>query len=153
MPRMTLMLILTLAGALGTAWADSVYRWVDSHGEVHYSDQWVPGATLIMTNAPRPPAAGADAKAMAGIAAEDKAATRTLEQDQAARAVAQDEAAQRAKACQAAKARYQQLIQARRLFTQGADGERHYLSDAQADAERVQAREAMDSSCGTPSGS
>ncbi|MBV8803924.1 MAG: DUF4124 domain-containing protein, partial [Sinobacteraceae bacterium] len=32
---------LLFAGAVSVANAD-VFRWVDEHGGVHYSDQWVP---------------------------------------------------------------------------------------------------------------
>ena len=32
-----------------------VYRWVDDHGEAHYSDRWVPGSELIKSNKPHPP--------------------------------------------------------------------------------------------------
>ena len=39
---------LIVAGAITTARAD-VYRWVDEHGQPHYSDQWVPGSEVIKT--------------------------------------------------------------------------------------------------------
>lgn len=29
------------------AWATEVYRWVDSSGQAHYSDQWQPGAEKV----------------------------------------------------------------------------------------------------------
>jgi hypothetical protein len=153
MSRFTAILILALVGALGIARADTVYRWVDSHGEVHYTDQWRPGAKLIMTNVPHSQSPGLDSKSWAGIDSEDQAASKSIEKQQAERAVAQDEAKNRAKECKAAQARYNQLIQARRLYTTDASGERHYLSDAQADAQRVQARETMDSVCNPQSGS
>ena len=35
-----------LATVVATAQAD-VYKSVDAQGQVHYSDQWSPGATLI----------------------------------------------------------------------------------------------------------
>jgi hypothetical protein len=142
-----------LTGALGVAHADSVYRWVDAHGQVHYTDQWVPGAKLIMRNVPHSQSPGADSTAWAGIASENKAAAVTIEKEQAERDVAQAEAKKRAKECKEAKARYTQLMEARRLFTTDSSGQRHYLSDAQANAQRVQARETMDSACGTQSGS
>src|SRR5882757_8683786 len=48
---------LLCAGIVSVAHAD-VFRWVDDHGGVHYSDQWVPGSELIKSTT-RPPAAGA----------------------------------------------------------------------------------------------
>ena len=43
-------------GAVSVAHAD-VYRWVDDHGGVHYSDQWVPGSETIKSS-PKPPGSG-----------------------------------------------------------------------------------------------
>ena len=46
-----------LIGVVAAAHAD-VYRWTDAQGEVHYSDKWVPGSTLIKgtSRTPAPPA-------------------------------------------------------------------------------------------------
>jgi len=43
---------LLVAGICGVAHAD-VYRWVDEHGEAHYSDRWVPGSELIKSSKSR----------------------------------------------------------------------------------------------------
>ena len=44
--------ILAIAGALlglaSAAQAD-VWRWTDPNGTIHYSDNWVPGSTLVKT--------------------------------------------------------------------------------------------------------
>src|ERR1700722_12333356 len=40
---------LLCAGAVSVAYAD-VFRWVDDHGGVHYSDQWVPGSEVIKSS-------------------------------------------------------------------------------------------------------
>src|ERR1700722_6118688 len=40
---------LLCAGAISVAYAD-VFRWVDDHGGVHYSDQWVPGSEVIKSS-------------------------------------------------------------------------------------------------------
>jgi hypothetical protein len=153
MSRITAVLIVALAGVLGVAHADNVYRWIDAHGEVHYTDQWRPGAVLIRTNVPRPAGASPDSAAWAGIAAEDKAAAGALKERQAASAVRRDEARQRAKECKQARAQYQARISARRVFTTDASGQRHFLSDSQAQAARLKARETMDSLCAGQSGS
>src|SRR3954453_21856561 len=57
--------ILAIAGALlglaSVAQAD-VWRWTDPNGTIHYSDNWVPGSTLVKTesrgsySSPAPPA-------------------------------------------------------------------------------------------------
>ena len=54
----------------------------------------------------------------------------------------------RADQCTKAKADYEQAIQARRIYKTGADGEREYLSDADADTQRVNLRLAMQDLCG-----
>jgi hypothetical protein len=43
------MRIVVLAAVLAAApaWSTDVYRWVDSTGQTHYSDQWRPGAEKI----------------------------------------------------------------------------------------------------------
>ncbi|MCW5569695.1 MAG: DUF4124 domain-containing protein [Steroidobacteraceae bacterium] len=132
-----------------TAQAD-VYRWVDATGQEHYSDLPVEGAELIRTTTPRPPSAGGTPPRAAATpgpamisAAGDAQATRDAE-----RAVARDLAAQRAKDCTEAKARYEKSLQARRIFRTLENGEREFLSDAEADKVRVANRATMETACG-----
>jgi hypothetical protein len=137
-----------LLGAVGAARADVVYEWTDAHGEVHYTDQWVPGAKVVMTST----AHGAtDSGAVKGIQKESDAASRGINQQQAAEAVQQDEAKARAARCTQEKAEYQHLIESRRIYTTDKSGQRTYLSDADADAARLRVRQAMDADCGTGS--
>ena len=140
-----------LAGALAQAHAD-VYRWVDRHGVVHYSDQWRAGATRIAT-ATGSPNGAASTGGTPGVAAEDQEANQQIQQAADERAVQSAEAQLRAKRCEKAKADYQKLLAARRLFTEGKDGKRHYMSDAEADATRVKARQIMNQDCGSGSSS
>lgn len=149
MSRSTVILLATsmaaFFGAAGIARADVVYQWTDAHGEVHYTDQWVPGAKVIMTGTAHGEPA---ASAMQGIQSESDAASREVKKEEDAEAVHQDEAKARAAQCQQDKADYQRLIESRRLFTTDKNGERHYLSDADADAARLKARQAMEADCG-----
>jgi len=62
--------------------------------------------------------------------------------------VQQDVARARAVRCARDKAEYQKLVDSRRIFTTDKNGERQYLSDADADAARLKARQAMDADCG-----
>jgi hypothetical protein len=137
-----------LLGAVVSARADVVYEWTDAHGQMHYTDQWRPGAKVIKVETANQPA---DSSAMQGIQSEGAAASREVQQQEDAQAVQQDVAKARATQCAQDKARYQQLIQSRRIFTTDKSGERHYLSDADADAMRLKARQAMDADCGTGS--
>jgi len=151
MPRSTVILLATsmvvLLGAIGAAHADTVYEWTDAKGQVHYTDQWVPGAKLIRAGATRRPKA--DSSATQGIQNESNAASNGLKQQAEADAVHQDEAKARAERCSQEKAEYARLIQSRRIYTTDKSGERQYLSDSDADAARLRARQAMDADCGS----
>ncbi|HEY4213140.1 MAG TPA: DUF4124 domain-containing protein [Steroidobacteraceae bacterium] len=143
---------LVLAAALvGSAQAD-IYRWKDAQGVFHYSDQWVPGSELIKSNTVRPP--GTETSSLArpassepgGIAAN---ANSQLQQEQTTRAVQQDVAKAREEQCKKAKEAYDKAVAARRIYKSDKDGEREYMTDAEADAVRVRARTEMDQACGT----
>lgn len=153
MPRFTAILLaasiaILLAGT-GIARADDghfVYEWTDAHGEMHYTDQWVPGAKLIRIQTAR---GAADPAARQGIQSESNAASNEVNQEQEAEAMQKDKDKARADQCTQAKAQYQSLIDSRRVYTVDKSGQRHYLSDKEADAARVQAREAMQAACGS----
>jgi hypothetical protein len=54
----------------------------------------------------------------------------------------------RAKRCEESRQRYESYMNARRLFEPGTvEGERRYLSDAEIDAARADARKVMDEFC------
>ena len=152
MSRSNAMLLATsmvvLLGAVGAARADTVYEWTDGHGEVHYTDQWVPGAKIIRTDTAH---RTNTSSAIQAIQSESDAASGAIKQQQAAQAVQEDEAKARAARCTKEKAEYQQLIQSRRIYKTDKSGERQYLSDADADAARLKARQAMEADCGSGS--
>jgi hypothetical protein len=152
MSRSTVLLLATsmavLLGAAGAARADTVYEWTDAHGQVHYTDQWVPGAKLVTTDAGHRPV---DSGAMQAIQKQSSAASGALKQQQEAQAVQDDEAKARASRCAQDKQDYQKLIESRRIFTTDKSGQRTYLSDADADALRLKAHQAMDADCGSGS--
>jgi len=137
-----------LLGAAGSARADTVYEWTDAHGQVHYTDQWVPGAKVVRTDTIRRPA---DSSAAQGIQNESNAASHDLKEQQEAQSVQADEAKVRAARCAAETKQYQKLIDSRRIYTTDKSGNRTYLSDADADALRVQAKQEMDADCGSGS--
>lgn len=153
MPRSTVILLATsmvvLLGAVGAARADTVYEWTDAKGQVHYTDQWVPGAKLIKTDSSRRPKA--DSSATQGIQNESNAASNGLKQQAEAEAVQQDEAKARAARCTQEKIQYASLVQSRRIYTTDKNGNRQYLSDSDADAARLRVRQAMDADCGATS--
>jgi len=147
---------LAIAAACGVAHAD-VYRWVDNKGEAHYTDRWVPGSELIKSSKPRPVTSEAtpspspvQAKTPSGTP--DQGATSKLQQQAAQEAVKQDVAKTKEAQCKQATERYQKAIQARRLVkpSKNGDTEPVYMSDEEADAYRLQARNDATLACGSP---
>jgi hypothetical protein len=150
MLRLVSIVALFVAGAVVTAQAD-VYRWVDEHGQPHYSDQWVPGSEVIKTGKGHPPgsentARSADQK---NLSAANERVDSQLSDQANAQAAKQDVARTREQQCKAAKARYVTSVQSRRIYKTGADGSRQYLPDADADAYRAQARKDVQDACGS----
>lgn len=149
------------AGAVSVAHAD-VFRWVDDHGSVHYSDQWVPGSEVIKTS--QKPASSSSSSRSTYTA--PKTSATPPSQDNAAKAVKEDLAKVREQQCKEAKERYDKAIQARRIYKDKAPApsdkpvqdnqdrplDRQYLSEEEADAYRVQARQDYMDACGAQAG-
>jgi hypothetical protein len=68
----------------------------------------------------------------------------------AKKAVDNDVAQTREKQCADAQDRYKKLIEGRRLFKAGADGERQYLTSEEIDSERLNAKREVDATCNSP---
>ena len=111
-----------------------VYKWVDSQGKLQYGDRPPDGVhaevvELIGTRAGRS-ASSAAAQPPAANSQRPKAAPQNSDpaDSSAKQAVAADVAQTREKQCTDAQERYKKLIEGRKLFKTGPDGERHYLS-------------------------
>jgi hypothetical protein len=149
MLRPVIVSALITAGLCSVAHAD-VYRWVDDKGEPHYSDRWVPGSELIKSDKPHPqaptPTASSPSATPAQHPTNQAAADRANEE-----AVKQDVAKTRDAQCKQAKDRYQKAIDARRISKapQPGDTDKVYMSDAEADAYRTQARSDVTLACGS----
>ncbi len=152
-----------MAGIGAVAAADTVYKWVDGSGQMHYTDL--------------PPRQG-DAKILgvyqqdAGIVDSDDSDSgdyteegsdantgsatqsgtpRTAEppvSHQAMAAAEADAAKAKVEQCKAAQDRYQRYIDSRRLFRETADGKREYLTDKELTDARARAKQAVDDYCG-----
>jgi hypothetical protein len=149
-----------LATVLGTATANTsadVWRWVDSAGRVHYSDVPVEGAVRVKAAAPRPAGAAPTGNTTGGgapaagapptLANQSVAINEQLQGEAAARAVQGDLAKKRAEQCKEATERYDRSIAARRLYRDGKNGERIWLTDAEIEQARVEARRDRDAVC------
>ncbi len=136
-----------LAGIAMAARAD-VYKSVDAQGQIRYSDQWSQGAELIKGDRSRYlPAPAADSAP--APAPNDHTPAPDNAKAAAAKQVQSDLAAQRAEQCKQLKDQYDKVMRARRIYQPGGDSSapRQYMSDADADAERVRTRQAMDEAC------
>jgi hypothetical protein len=148
-------------GVLSAAHAD-VFRWVDDHGSVHYSDQWVPGSEVIKSS-PKPPGGGGGGSYAASHSTSTTpkgSPPASSSQDSAAKDVKADLAKARDQQCKEAKDRYEKAIQARRIYKGAAPSDkgtvkdtdrpddRQYLSEEEADAYRVKARQDVNDLCG-----
>jgi hypothetical protein len=127
-----------------------VYKWVDAQGKLQYGDRPPDGVhaevvELLGTHVAR----GAPARSSES-APNQKASNRDQQnQDDAGakKAVDADVAQTREKQCADAQDRYKKLIEGRRLFKTGADGERQYLTSEEIDSERVNAKRDVDATC------
>jgi hypothetical protein len=85
---------------------------------------------------------------MKRLGAEQEAASAAAARDAEARKAAEMTQEDRARRCVEARQRYESYMNARRLYEPGSgEGERRYLSDAEIDAARANARQAMDEFC------
>src|SRR5215469_13895737 len=141
---------LIFAGAFTLARAD-VYRWVDDKGQPHYSDQWVPGSEVIKTSKAHPPGTEGAARVadQKSLTASNKTISTQQEAQDNSRAVQQDVASRQAVMCKQSKDNYMRAITSRRVYKEGADGERSYLSDADTDSYREQLRKQVQDYCGS----
>jgi hypothetical protein len=153
--------------ASGAAQAD-VYRSVDAQGQVHYSDTPTPGSVLvhvqrgggglapastqaaIAKSSSMAPSPQTVAKSSAsGTASGNALVQDTLAKQAAEKAVQQDVEQTRADQCAKVKSDYEAAIAARRIYKTGTDGEREYLSDDEAEQQRVTLHQAMQTACGS----
>jgi hypothetical protein len=126
-----------------------VYKWVDAKGEVQYGDRPPDGVhaevvELLGTHAARS-SAPSDTAAV-------KTANQPNQEETAAvkKAVDSDVEQARAKQCAEAQDRYKKLIDGRHIYKTGPDGERQYLTADEIDAQRVSAKQDVDTACNSP---
>ena len=151
MLKSLLLLTLTTATlAAGTTAAD-VYKYKDAKGNIQYTDK-----------PPQLPAERLNVKSQrtdivavqAREDAEQKQRAANQQQQAQARSQAADpkEAAQltakdKAERCTKARERYDTYMNSQKLYEQGADGERRYLTSEELDAARASAKASMDVLC------
>ena len=126
-----------------------VYRWVDGQGRVHYSDRPSENAQLVSVRS-RPSSDETPARASQAAEQRSQVATQEAQErsDEATtQAVQQDVNQVRAEKCKKAQEAYTTAIESQRLYRQGKDGEREYLTDAELTEARINSRKAVDQWC------
>jgi hypothetical protein len=126
--------------------AGEVWRWKDSNGTWHYSDQRQPGAELVRRSGrvDSPPApANAPTIQLPAITNPPLPVS-----NEVAAEVRKEAATAKAEQCKKAEENYQKAVTARVFPRTDAAGKQTFLSAPEIDAFRLQARSIRDVACG-----
>ena len=150
---------LLMAGVAAVAGAETVYKWVDTAGQVHYTDLpprqagarilgvYQQEAGTIEEGDDGDYSEGDDAGEPPDTGSESPRTPEPPVSEEAMAAVQADAAKAKVEQCKAAQDRYQRYIDSRRLFRETADGKRVYLTDQELTEARARARQAVDDYC------
>lgn len=137
--------------ASGGAFAESIYKWTDADGNVHYEDR--PSADqsveLMKLSYKRTDSRAVERRIQTRLDTQTTrrevkaAAAEETRSSEALRA----EAAEVQKRCQSYRRKLDTLVQSRRLYREDADGERVYLDDAERQAASERAKELVHEFC------
>jgi len=144
--KAVLMTLLPLLSPICAPRAGEVYKSIDAQGHVVYSDRADSAAqkSVVHVDRPAPTEVARNAKEQAILQVEDS--QRRKEQSAEDAKKARDEHNRQVQ-CDGARSRYYSLKDARRIFERDAEGNRVYYNDADADAKREEARQAMVTAC------
>ena len=162
MPRISRVIAaLAMAGIGAIAGAETVYKWVDGSGQVHYTDlpprqgdAKILGVYQEESGDVDDESAGDDYTQEGdetGGAPDAASETPRTPEPPVSQAAMNEAAADAAKAkveqCKAAQDRYQRYIDSRRLFRETPDGKRVYLTDKELTEARARAKQAVTDYC------
>lgn len=152
--KMQIVAVLALMAVSFGASAD-VYKWVDTQGRVHYSDrpdvQYAERVAVASRRTNPEAVAERDASESEQRAQSNAQAAQQRREQTTAQEVNKDLAKTRETQCKDAKEQYRVSIESQKLYRLGKDGERQYLTSAEIDEARMNARRAMDEICGPSS--
>lgn len=149
---------LLMAGLTLVATAETVYKWVDGSGQIHYTDlppKQPDAKVLSVSHGPADTGyeEGSDGGDYSDENGDDAAAsagrptTPEPPVSQEAMAAVRDDAARaKVEQCKQAQDRYQRYIDSRRLFRE-ENGKRVYLSDQELTEARARAKQSVDEYC------
>lgn len=147
-PTVTLALALLLAAG---AQAGDVYVTKDAQGNPIYTDTpaTIPAQKVGIASTSTDPATVQKryADQMKQYAAEDASASKAAAGADDPAKAKQLSAEDKAKRCADARQRYQSYMDAHRLYEDGPDGQRRYLTSEEIDASRASAKQVMDQFC------
>ncbi|MCG8369626.1 MAG: DUF4124 domain-containing protein [Proteobacteria bacterium] len=139
-----------LTVSAGTA-ASEIYKWIDEDGNVHYEDRPSGASSVERLDIPSRRTDDGSVRQRIDAFRETRAARAEASSAAAAAQKAAEEnaaaEAERRQACERARARLESYLQARRLYRMDDNGERIYLDDAQRQAARTRAEEAIAEHC------
>jgi hypothetical protein len=148
-------IVAVLLSGLGVADASDVFVTRDAQGRPIYTDrpESLPAQRLdIKSNSTDTvQVRERQAAAQKEWAEADQSGAEAQKQQSEQKAAAASNAADRAKRCQELRDHYLQMMNAQRLYEPGEnEGERRYLTDAELDAARENAKKVMDEFCSEP---
>jgi len=148
------LIILTLSAAvfLPSAFAGKVYKWVDENGNVQYSAQKPPSGSAQEMKVKSKPSSSSESKP---ASAEDTQQAKENEEAEKVKVSSEKEAAEvekknaeiRKKNCSVAKRRAATIDQGGRLYEVDENGERHYWDDATRGAKMQEAQAQINEWC------
>jgi hypothetical protein len=126
-----------------------VYKWTDAQGKLQYGDRPPDGvhAEVVELLGTHASTARNASPSTASSSAANTAARPTPKDTDDKKAVDQDVAQTRDKQCTEAQDRYKKLIEGRRLYKSGPDGERQFMTSEEIDTERLNAKRDVDTIC------
>lgn len=127
--------------------ADEVYKSIDAQGHVVYSDHADTSTAhkaVVNVDRPDPKEVARLGKEQEILKAEEFQRNRQKQSDDAKKS--QQDHAKQAQ-CDAARNHFYAVKDARRLYDRDSDGNRIYYDDAEANAKREDARQAMNAAC------
>ena len=151
MIKSLLLLTLTTATlAAGTVAAD-VYKYKDEKGNIQYTDKppQLPAERLNVKSqrtdmvAVQERSQAEQQRQAAASQQQQQARTQATDQKEAAQFNAKD----KAERCAKSRERYDKYMNSQKLYEQGANGERRYLTSEELDAARASAKASMDVLC------
>jgi Domain of unknown function (DUF4124) len=153
---------LLMAGLAAAATAETVYKWIDGSGQIHYTDLPPRQSDAKILGVFEQEAGFVEDESGEGFGDDEdedqggappsqNGAPTTPEppvSEEAMAAAEADAAKAKVEQCKAAQDRYQRYTESRRLFRETPDGKRVYLTDQELTEARARARQAVTDYCG-----